>query len=861
MPQMDYITKGDVIYMNQPKVYFCCHEDDMKRYLQVIAKELWNVSECAVFYDSDSHVLEDESEWQEMLLDVNLFVVMVTRKFLETENQAQKDFLFVREKNIPILPLVDGNTFLTAFNKRFGGLQALNIRKSTDKTEIPYKEKLERYLQSVLVDSELIRRIQEESEDFIFLSYRKKDRKYLLELIRQLREDEACQDIAIWYDEFLVFGEEFGEQIAKKICDGKVFMLNVTPNLVNEENYVQKEEYPLAARKNKTIIAIEMVETERAMLEEQYKEIPECISKDDKTMFVEAVRNALADRKDSQNETAIKSPEHTYVIGIDFFTGTNREKNLALGLKKIIESASEGYEEAIRKLVSIYELGEGIEANLLEAIKWQQQLIAQTEGAEDKAWEYIALGDLYKKNLQLKEAQDAYDYAWMNAEKPHTRLLAKDKRSELEGDQSINISEQCSQDEIKVLYRSYCRMLEESEEVKEKFIKYCIFGTEQKKRGAFEEAIAAYKDVFHKCCIFAETLEQRDALKEAREAYEEALKVLNGLRKYVDKDIYYDNRLTLSHHIANLSLYLCEYTNAEKQYIDIVELCEELYRTEDELEVLSQLSIAYENLAKFYLECENDEAGYRKALRYINKSIKYSERQLDENQSGAMEALRATYRVKSGICLALKQYEDAMKACEKSIGYGQILRNLSVSDELELAHIYDDKGDIYNEQLRQEEIVDEDARNSLIREAIEAYEKGLEIRETLNSDKNLSEDEYAEIVQALTFSYDNLILLSYSFTNNEEKKKCLLYYLGKNIKCSEAMYQLRKDRRSVIRDLFVAYRRVVEAHWQCPEAVDAKMALEYKNKALNLAEDTGLSAEARTAREIKNIKEVFGGMY
>jgi hypothetical protein len=63
------------------------------------------------------------------------------------------------------------------FNQMCGNLQFLD-KSNRDKTTISYEEKLEKYLASVLTGDELTKKIREAFDAYIFLSYRKKDRKY-----------------------------------------------------------------------------------------------------------------------------------------------------------------------------------------------------------------------------------------------------------------------------------------------------------------------------------------------------------------------------------------------------------------------------------------------------------------------------------------------------------------------------------------------------------------------------------------------------------------------------------------------------------------------------------------------------------
>ena len=159
------------------------------------------------------------------------------------------------------------------FNRICGNLQFLD-RTSSDLTEIPYAEKLKNFLESVLVPDDLSRRIRAAFDAYVFLSYRKKDRKYAQELMRLIHENDFCRDIAIWYDEFLTPGENFNDSIREALKKSRLFALAVTPNLVNEKNYVMDIEYPMALQSGKKILAAELCTTDRKLLEQYYEDIP-----------------------------------------------------------------------------------------------------------------------------------------------------------------------------------------------------------------------------------------------------------------------------------------------------------------------------------------------------------------------------------------------------------------------------------------------------------------------------------------------------------------------------------------------------------------------------------------------------------
>ena len=199
----------------------------------------------------------DEKELSAALGDMQLFVIPVTSQFLHTDNRARRvDFQFAIDRHIPILPLMQEPNLEEDFNKLCGNLQILS-KLISDETAIPYKTKLQNFLSAVLIKDEIVSKVKKEFDAYIFLSYRKKDRLHAKELMRLIHENEFCRDIAIWYDEFLSPGEDFNEAIAAALQKSALFTMVVTPNLINEPNYVMDIEYPMARELGKEIFFLE----------------------------------------------------------------------------------------------------------------------------------------------------------------------------------------------------------------------------------------------------------------------------------------------------------------------------------------------------------------------------------------------------------------------------------------------------------------------------------------------------------------------------------------------------------------------------------------------------------------------------
>lgn len=209
---------------------------------------------------------------------------------------------------------------------------------------------MERFLSSVLLGDELAEKVRKAFDAYIFLSYRKKDRKYAQELMRLIHQNEFCRDIAIWYDEFLVPGEDFNHAIQAAMEKSELFTFVVTPNLLEQDNYVMAIEYPAAIEAGKPILPVEMVDTDLEALRENYAEIPEPADAYDKNALFSALNKNFKEIALLENT---KDAQHTFFIGLAYLNGIDVEKDYERAVELIHEAAEEGLPEAMEKLVSM----------------------------------------------------------------------------------------------------------------------------------------------------------------------------------------------------------------------------------------------------------------------------------------------------------------------------------------------------------------------------------------------------------------------------------------------------------------------------------------------------------------------------
>lgn len=385
-----------------PKVYFACHPDDFAGAFPLLSDDILEISDCAIWYDPDPARVpgneEEQREFEEIMEEMQLFVFAVTTTFLEKESRARSlELPFAIERHIPILPIMLESGLGYKFSNTCAKIQVVT-RYVTDPTATPYKDVLKTFLNAVLIGDDQAKRVRAAFDAYVFLSYRKKDRKYAQRLMRLIHDNEDYRDIAIWYDEYLVPGEGFNEAIADAFKKSSLFAMAVTPNLEEEGNYVMRVEYPMAMDRKEDdgqfeVIPVEMYEKEEpdwrideknleGHEEFKYTRINDLRNEHLKEEMNKAFIEALDRIAKKENDG---SAVHRFFIGLAYLCGIDVEVNRERGLK-LIKGAAEDPDpcmEATAKLADMYRDGDGVAVDPLEAIIWQDKLAGQYRKAYD----------------------------------------------------------------------------------------------------------------------------------------------------------------------------------------------------------------------------------------------------------------------------------------------------------------------------------------------------------------------------------------------------------------------------------------------------------------------------------------------
>ena len=384
------------------RVFFCCYEKDFDRLFEPITAEILKIQQNATiwYYDPKEGIPDDENFIAD-LSRMQLFIVPITSGFLFKENNARNvEFKYAIEHHIPVLPLMQEPCLENDFNRICGDLQFLDKNASSnDPTALPYEDKLKKYLESVLVSDELAQRIRAAFDAYIFLSYRKKDRKYAQNIMRLIHKNEFCRDIAIWYDEFLIPGENFNDAIEDAMEKSKLFAMVVTPSLLEIPNYVRSVEYEAAKDLGKPVLPMEGQKTDSAKLSEVYSGIPETVGE---TCLPDYLLDWIHSIALKEN---VKDPEHNFLIGLAYLAGIDVEVNHERALKLITSAAEANLPEAYEKLVSMYQNGEGVERNYNTAFEWQKKYVNSLEADYEECKTELSLLKLINNIWSLGDYQ------------------------------------------------------------------------------------------------------------------------------------------------------------------------------------------------------------------------------------------------------------------------------------------------------------------------------------------------------------------------------------------------------------------------------------------------------------------------
>lgn len=610
--ELTYKTRAGATPQGKPKVYFTAHPLDAFLYWEKTAGEILSRQNCAVFCKKDPAAQPEDLS---ILERMNLFAIPVTARFLTEPNWAlQREFVFAMERHIPVLMLADENLpndMQRLFNEKCRELQIL-VRKDCYVSDVSYEEKLDKFLSSVLVGDSLADEIRNAFDAYIFLSYRKKDREHIGQLMKAIHANDFCRDIAIWYDEFLVPGQNFNDSIKEALDKSSLVTLVVTPNMVNEPNYVVSTEYPMARSAGKPIIPVEAVHTDEGLLKNSFAALPNCIDICNTAALTQALQREMAKLNIQGNDN---SPEHNFLIGMAYLSGVDVEADRAKGLEMITGAAEGGSVRAMEKLVEMYRSGDGVSRNYRTALCWQQRL---TE----------ALGKKYRESRSLPDGIKLFnglriqgDFFW-------------------------------EQRDVAAAESAYLQMERVAEELTARF------GL----AGAGRCLSSAYS-------LVGDIYQAKGDFADAQGQFEEGLALSVRLLGADDSVELMSDILLFHERLGTLCLSQGDYAGALGHYQKSREMSRLLYEELQTAAVKRSFAVACEKLADIFLELgdfDQSEAAYQQSLKLF-KELLMEQQDLQSRASVANSCMKVGdfYRFKGDLALAERFYREGAALREK----------------------------------------------------------------------------------------------------------------------------------------------------------------------------------------------------
>ena len=397
-------ARGTEIPKKAQRIFLCCTDGD-ELFREALIEDILSQdagTDCVVTY-SNSPAVPKTDDLQHELLESKVVVLAVTDAFLSLMEQGKRPeaFSFASDNGIPVLPVAADSGLLSRFNAAAGAVHVIAA------TDPEYRIKLKAQLDNFLVTQELYARITRDAFSAnLFLSYRKKDLKEARVFMQRFHAIPGFETIAVWYDNYLTAGRIFDNEIKESIEKSDAFVLLVTDNLMEPDNYVLTTEYPYARNEtHKKILAVEAVSTDRDAFDACYPAVDAYADLDGQEVMF---RSALPEDSFSAGTVS----EKCFLLGMAYLKAILVERNADIAIRFLSEAAAgpDLYAlQASEQLAVVFEFGTVKPVDYDTALLWRErylELCVELYGEDglQTAAAYNNLGLVYEKLGRIEDA-------------------------------------------------------------------------------------------------------------------------------------------------------------------------------------------------------------------------------------------------------------------------------------------------------------------------------------------------------------------------------------------------------------------------------------------------------------------------
>lgn len=389
-------TRGGLSEKGKPACYItgCESKPFNALYQDALKDDILASVDCAV-YQKRSGIDIPEQEVRLPIERVQVVIVLIDRSFLQDSHAtARRETEYALQQNVYVLPVMLESGLEQLFENAFGPLQYISPL-ADGGGERPATERLREALTGVFDRLDVFEEAKEAFPVHIFISYRKKNRSCTREITRMIRDSRKLRGVAAWYDEFLVGGEDYEKNIEEQLLNCDLFLLVVTPDLLEPGNFVLEEEYPDALDAGKRILPVMMIPTDLHELKTRYKNLPDVLQYPSAQELEDAILEALG--------APIPSPQSVrqlYVQGLAYLLGYHVERDPQAARELFYEASARGSLEATDCLAAIFQ------SNYLGSQDSRQAILFMERAIEilDRQPE----ADVRQKNERLKNLASNY---------------------------------------------------------------------------------------------------------------------------------------------------------------------------------------------------------------------------------------------------------------------------------------------------------------------------------------------------------------------------------------------------------------------------------------------------------------------
>jgi hypothetical protein len=245
------------IQATKRRIFISAHPVDRYQYLEPIVAAIESTGSCTAVYNPvPADGLPSLPE------GIDTVVVVASLKYFVWAGSGYASELAAAIRDgIPVIPFLIENTqnVIDLVNMRCGKLQYIDA--------VPSPAFALDTLCAHLVAEE---REVDRSLPSVFISYRRADKPYLCRLVDTICSSPSFGQINLWYDEVIAPGENYSLSILREIRECNLFILLVTPRILEPSNYVFRVEFKEARALRKHLLAVEAERTDKRALSALY---------------------------------------------------------------------------------------------------------------------------------------------------------------------------------------------------------------------------------------------------------------------------------------------------------------------------------------------------------------------------------------------------------------------------------------------------------------------------------------------------------------------------------------------------------------------------------------------------------------